>query len=245
MENSTVTTDKETRQRLLDAAGRLFADRGFDDVSIREICKEAGANLAAVNYYFRDKAGLYRELLEHMVDVAWRGDRERLEEALSGKPPEEKLSLYIRKFIGDLLRDPDEQTMVLQRLLGREMADPSPEFEVVVQKGMRPNFLLLCGIVSEVASLPLNDLRVINCAHSTLGQCLIYGSAKKLSKYFTPGLEFTDQVIDGIARHETQFSLAGIRAIAQQALHDREYACGARRTDETLETKADSSLRSE
>jgi TetR/AcrR family transcriptional regulator, regulator of cefoperazone and chloramphenicol sensitivity len=210
MEIST-TTDKETRQRLLDAAGRLFAERGFKDVSIREICKEAGANVAAVNYYFRDKAGLYRELLAHMIDVTWRCEREKLEQDLNGKTPEEKLYVYVRKFIGDLLKDPDERSMVLHQLLSREMADPSPEFEVVFEKGMRPNFQLLSRIVCEVAGLAPDDPRVVNCTNSTMGQCLIYGSAKKLSKYFAPGLEFTTEVIDGIARHVAQFSLAGIR----------------------------------
>jgi AcrR family transcriptional regulator len=218
MENPTIAAaDKETRQRLLDAAGRLFAERGFKDVSIREICREAGgANLAAVNYYFRDKAGLYRELLEHMVEVIWKRDREKLEEALNGKAPEEKLYVYVREFLCSLLRDPDEPSLVLQKLLNREMVEPSPEFEVVVEKGMRPNFRLLSGIVSEVAHLPPDDLRVVHCTGSTMGQCFFYGSAKKLSKYFTPGLEYTSQVIDGIAWRVTQFSLAGIRAIAQQ-----------------------------
>ena len=216
MHNTSPTNEHDTRQRLLDAAGRLFAERGFKEVSIREICKEAsGANVAAVNYYFRDKAGLYRELLEHMVDVTWRRDREDLEEALKGISPEEKLYIYVRKFVGDLLKDPNEQSMVLQKLMNREMADPSPEFEVVVEKGMRPNFRLLARIVGEIEGLPSDNLRVINCTNSVMGQCLLYASAKKLSKYFTPGLEFTTEVIDGIARHVTQFSLAGIGAIAQ------------------------------
>jgi AcrR family transcriptional regulator len=216
MDSSISSPDKETRQRLLDAAGRLFAERGFKDVSIREICKEADANIAAVNYYFRDKAGLYRELLAHMVDVTWRGERERLEEDLKGKAPEEKLYVYVRRFVGDLVKDPDEQSMVLQQLLSREMVDPSPEFEVIFEKGMRPNFQLLSRIVGEIAGLPPDDPLVVNCTDSTMGQCLIYGSAKKLSKYFAPGIEFTTEVIDRIAWHVTQFSLAGIRALSQQ-----------------------------
>jgi TetR/AcrR family transcriptional regulator, regulator of cefoperazone and chloramphenicol sensitivity len=218
MVDTSSSTDKETRQRLLDAAGKLFAERGFKDVSIREICKEADANIAAVNYYFRDKAGLYRELLSHMIDVTWKCEREKLERDLEGKPFEEKLYIYIRRFVGDLLKDPDERTMVLHQLLSREMADPSPEFEVVFENGMRPNFQLLSRIVGEIAGLPPDDPLVVNCTNSTMGQCLIYGSAKKLSKYFAPGVDFaSDGVIDGIARHITQFSLAGIRAASQQS----------------------------
>jgi AcrR family transcriptional regulator len=215
METVSTGTERETRDRLLGAAGRLFAERGFSDVSIREICKEADANIASVNYYFRDKAGLYREVLEHMVDVTWRCEREELEESLTGKLPEEKLYTYVRKFIGDLMKDPDEKSIVLEKLLNREMVDPSPEFEVVVNKGMRPNFQLLCGIVCEIAGFSgTDDHRATACAQSVLGQCLTFGSAKKLARFFTPGLEFTSQVVDGIARHVTQFSLAGIRAIA-------------------------------
>jgi TetR/AcrR family transcriptional regulator, regulator of cefoperazone and chloramphenicol sensitivity len=228
METASVNTDKETRDRLLEAAGRLFAERGFKDVSIREICKEANANIAAVNYYFRDKAGLYRELLAHMVDVTWRREREKLEQDLDGKPPGEKLYVYVRRFIGDLLQDPDKQSMVLQQLLNREMVDPSPEFEVVFEKGMRPNFRLLSRIVSEIAGLPVEDPKVTDCTNSTMGQCLIYGSTKKLSKYFAPGLEFTTEVIDGIARHVTQFSLAGIRAITEQSVQSKPYVGGPR-----------------
>lgn len=218
MLNGIPPSDRETRQRLLDAAGRLFAERGFKNVSIREICREAGgANVAAVNYYFRDKAGLYRELLAHMIDVTWKCDRERLEEALKGKPAQKKLYLYIHQFIGNLLKDPDEQSMVLQRLVNREMVEPSPEFEVIFEKGMRPNFHLLFGIVCEIAGLPRGDPRAVHCTNSTMGQCLVYGSAKKISKYIAPGIEYTDdRVIEEIARHVTQFSLAGIHAIAAQ-----------------------------
>lgn len=217
MTASNIASEPETRQRLLDAAGRLFAERGFNDVSIREICKEAGgANVAAVNYYFRDKAGLYRELLEYMVEVTWKRDREKLAAALSGKASEEKLHIYIRNFIGNLMgENEDEKGAILGKLMNREMVDPTPEFEVVVDKGMRPNFHLLSQIVGEIGGLPGENLTVIGCTMSTMGQCLIYGSMRRLSKYFAPGMEFTSEVFDGIAKQVTQFSLAGIRAAAQ------------------------------
>ena len=61
--------DRETRERLLAAGQRLFADRGFKKVTVREICREAGANVAAVNYHFGDKLGLYREVLQQAIDA--------------------------------------------------------------------------------------------------------------------------------------------------------------------------------
>ena len=72
------TADAKTRERLIEAGTRLFAERGFKRVSVREICCEARANVAAVNYHFGDKLGLYREVVQSAV-VAMRstGDAAR------------------------------------------------------------------------------------------------------------------------------------------------------------------------
>ena len=72
--------DHETRQRLLTVAERLFADRGFKKVTVREICRAARANVAAVNYHFGDKLGLYREVLQAAID-GMRGTNDAAREA--------------------------------------------------------------------------------------------------------------------------------------------------------------------
>src|SRR5580658_9600387 len=59
-----------TRETLLEAAGQVFAERGYYNVTIREICRRAGANVAAVNYTFGDKLGLYTEVLRQSVRTA-------------------------------------------------------------------------------------------------------------------------------------------------------------------------------
>ena len=65
----TVAADLETRDRLLKAAEQLFAERGFKNVTVRDICRVARANVAAVNYHFGDKMGLYREVLQIAIDA--------------------------------------------------------------------------------------------------------------------------------------------------------------------------------
>ena len=66
-----------TRDKLIEAAGHVFAERGYRAATIREICRRAGANVAAVNYTFGDKMGLYTEVLRHSVRAAPNGGDER------------------------------------------------------------------------------------------------------------------------------------------------------------------------
>ncbi len=67
--------DLETRERLLRTGARLFAERGFKQVTVRDICRAARANVAAVNYHFGNKLGLYREVLQVAIDALAVDDR--------------------------------------------------------------------------------------------------------------------------------------------------------------------------
>ena len=74
----------DTRDRLLDVAERLFAEHGFDAVSLRAITTDAGANLAAVNYYFGSKEALIEAVVARLVEpLATSGGRPKL--IISGK----------------------------------------------------------------------------------------------------------------------------------------------------------------
>lgn len=215
------TQAPDTRQRLIEAAARLFAARGFKHVSVREICSEAGgANVAAINYYFRDKAGLYRELLESRLAL-WVKERKRHADSLRGKPASEQLHLYIRWFLGNILIEcEDEQDVLFAKILNWEIVDPTPDFALIVEQGMKPNFERLAEIVREIMGLPAHHPAVMNCTMSTMGMCMTYASAKRMREYFMPGgFKFTREVIDGIAQHVTQFALAGIRAAGEAERH--------------------------
>ena len=59
----------KTRGSLIRAAGKLFARKGFEGTSVREICAEAKTNIAAIKYYFGDKIGLYKEVIEYGIDL--------------------------------------------------------------------------------------------------------------------------------------------------------------------------------
>lgn len=222
MNSPTAATDLETRQRLLNVAAELFAEQGFNNVTVRELCQVAGANVAAVNYHFRDKLGLYKEVVE-MAANAMNQSKVEVIEAAEPLPPEERLRTYIRLTLHHLL-DPREESW-MEKLIAREMMDPTPALDLIIEKGIKPTSQRLGAMVAELLGAPLSDDRVWQCFLSVQAQCLFYKMSKPVSARMAPaGFEYTPQVIDALAGHIADFSLAGIRAVAAQKGSER---CGA------------------
>src|SRR5438132_11915768 len=109
-----------TPGRVLEAAGQVFAEKGFEGATVREICQQAGVNIAAVNYYFRDKERLYVEA----VKQACREDRQRLPlpEWPADVPAEVKLRDFIRTVANRMLGN--NRPRWHTQLVLREMAQP-------------------------------------------------------------------------------------------------------------------------
>ena len=89
--------EDQTRARLIEAAGEVFAAHGFQAATVREICTRAGANVAAVNYHFRDKMGLYAAVLENSLCATPPVDLRQLIE--QSKTPENALRDMIHRML--------------------------------------------------------------------------------------------------------------------------------------------------
>jgi len=203
-------TDQETRDRLLSAAERLFADRGFKKVTVREICRAARANVAAVNYHFGDKLGLYREVLQSAID-RMRATNEAAREAGRGQSAEEQLRRYIVIFVRRFLATGND---AVHRIITREMHDPTPALDALVEQGVRPRIEYLSGVLARILGCRPTDKRVLRCLASVQAQSIAYihnPIAERLGFSMEPK---TAAQIDEIADHIAQFSLAGVRAIA-------------------------------
>jgi AcrR family transcriptional regulator len=204
--------DQETRNRLLDTAVQFFAERGFKRVTVREICNASGANVAAVNYHFGDKLGLYNEVVQTAIEAMQSTSRAVIA-AGEGGSAEEKLRAHIRVYLQHLL---DEgKSSWIHKLMNHEMADPTPALNLVFAQAIRPRLEYLSGIVGELLGVPPSDERVLLCVASIQGQCLIY-VRNVIRNLVMPNWRPTPTEVDKIAGHIAQFSLGGVRAIARK-----------------------------
>jgi AcrR family transcriptional regulator len=208
MPPSTPTTDIATRQRLIDAAGAVFAEQGYRSATVRAICARAQANGAAVNYHFGDKERLYLAVLETAHATAL----ERYPPDLgttADSSAEDRLRAFVRSF---LLRILDDGVPAwLGKLMAREMIEPTGALDGLVERVMRPLFTRLVGIVGELAGERADPERVRLCAQSIVGQCMFYRHAQECLRRLGRDAVCGRERIEAVADHIAAFSLAGIR----------------------------------
>ena len=106
-----------TRERIVEAAGEIFAEKGFDATTVRDICQRAEANVAAVNYYFGDKQRLYVEAVVRAH--RWRMERAKLPEWTTNTTSQQKLRDFVVTFLRRIRTGPEGTWHT--RLVMREM----------------------------------------------------------------------------------------------------------------------------
>src|SRR5258707_13907322 len=111
----------DTRQRLMDAAGPIFADRGYRATTVREICTQASVNLALVNYHFGDKENLYVEAVRHASQCCM--ERVPLPTWPKGVAPRQKMLDFVTMFVNRVAvpHDPVWHSLLIMR----EMQHPT------------------------------------------------------------------------------------------------------------------------
>jgi TetR/AcrR family transcriptional regulator, regulator of cefoperazone and chloramphenicol sensitivity len=198
--------DQETHARLLNAAARLFADRGFAKVTVRDICQKARANVAAVNYHFGGKDGLYRAVIETAI-ATMQKTTDEARAAGDGRTAEVKLREYIRVFVTRVAGHGGDTW--IHHLMMREISDPTTALDLVAERVLRPRMAYLCGIIGELVGAPPDDERVVRNALSVQSQFHALTWSRMMAKV-VPGFETSPEALDAIASHITCFSLGGI-----------------------------------
>jgi AcrR family transcriptional regulator len=205
---------QQTRQRLLTAAARIFAEKGFWETTHAEICEKAGANTAAVNYHFGSKENLYVEAWKHSF-----------EESIRAHPPDggvapdapvhERLHGRILAFM-HRIADPDNHEV---EIMHKEMANPTGLLSETIRQIMEPMRRDTRDIVREMLGDGANEQQGRFCEMSIISQCfgpmLHLRRFKKASGAPAPNSPPIDFAVEELADHITQFSLAGIRGIRE------------------------------
>ena len=206
----TLARDAETHDRLLAAAARLFASRGFKDVTVREICRQARANVAAVNYHFGDKAGLYHEVLGKAIGTM-QSTTDAARQAGQGAPPEQKLRAYIREFLHRVVGQSGDGW--IHQLMMREMVDPTPALDLIFEEVVRPRLAYVSEMVADILGRGADDEEVLRCVLSIQSQCHA-AMPNPMSKRLIWDLT-SDARLDELADHIAELSIGALRAVAR------------------------------
>lgn len=198
-----------TRDRLLVAAAETFAENGYRAGTVREICRRAKANVAAVNYHFRDKAGLYEEVIRDAERRAT--EKYPLHPADLPSDPEERLRLFVRQFLGRIF-DAGVRSQH-GRLMSREMIEPTAALDRLVEEAIRPQCVLLQQTVRGLLGPGATDEQVRLGAMSIVGQCVFYHHSRPVLERLFPDMGFGPEVIQRLADHVVAVSIAGLRAL--------------------------------
>ena len=201
---------KETRLRLLNAACDVFAQKGYRDAKVAEICEMAGANVASVNYYFGDKKNLYSEAWQHAV--------ENLEEFV---PPEsenvssqERLRGYIQNTIHNFVVG--GKVGRFARLYLMELVNPTGLIKDSWHDIVHPRMQKLYAIIRDIFGPDADELSIRFCAMSIINQCRVFTTAKQSDLEYMLDEELTPELIIEFTKHIADFSLAGIQGVAKK-----------------------------
>jgi AcrR family transcriptional regulator len=201
-----------TRDKILNAAGEMFADRGFDGATVRAITERAGVNIASINYHFRDKLELYTRVVVDACAVSGALHDAVIKGATSS---EERLRILIHSFLRYIL-DPDRPDWK-RRLMARELATPTAALDELVHQSIRPfRDELLLPTLRELTGGGLGSRQLMYVSGSIMGQCLYYLQYKPMIDRLVPDFKVGQSEISEMTDHIVQFSLAGIAALTRE-----------------------------
>jgi TetR/AcrR family transcriptional regulator, regulator of cefoperazone and chloramphenicol sensitivity len=216
--NNTQDAPLKTRQRLLVTASRIFAQKGYQETTIAEICEQAETNIASVNYHFRDKENLYLEAWRY----AFQQDLERhpSDGGVKDASTEAQLAGRIRSLIARIA-DPNSHFFAI---VHREMAQQTRLLEKIMAQEINPERQALNALVRELLGSSATEKQIQFCHASIVGQCFHLLKVKHLRLSNETQCYLMDMNdAEAYAEHVVQFSLAGIKAMREANRHNLDF----------------------
>ncbi|MFW6011580.1 MAG: TetR/AcrR family transcriptional regulator [Desulfosalsimonas sp.] len=207
---------ENTRQRLLDHAEKLFAEKGFTGVSIREITAMADCNLAAVNYHFGGKKKLYLAVFRERWAERGGKVRQAFMQSIKGceKPVlEDVVCAMAKAFIQGPLTDSERRIHI--QLMQRELSDPGEALDMIVEEVMRPFIGQLAEFIEPRLKRGVSRQRLELNILSIIGVTLYFSLARPVVSRIT-GKTYDGKFKSELVSHITDFSMQGIQALTME-----------------------------
>ncbi|MDF7807694.1 TetR/AcrR family transcriptional regulator [Pontiellaceae bacterium B12219] len=208
---------RTTKKRLIYAASKIFAEKGFHDATIAEICEAAEANIAAVNYHFGDKENLYREVWAFLFE------KSALEHPLPTALPETEPERWLRNFIRSRIEEIFDTGICsrLPQLLHRVMGEHTEIHDIIFETYLRPGHELVSRAIEALLGPGATDNQ-LKLAHINFMGLHIFlnvrhqkDKEKKNKRRRLPSIDDPDQ----LARQVEEFALGGLLATRNLIQH--------------------------
>lgn len=202
----------DTREKLLAAASDVFVEKGFRDTTVAEICKRAGANISAVNYYFGSKEAIYQEAWRHSFEesiLAYPQDGGVKADA----PAEDRLKGQIMALMARIA-DEDNRDFFISQM---ECINPTGLLEEVMKSELIPMREKTVALVRELLGPSATDEQVVFSEICIISMCLHPMLIRRVrQRAANPEVPAMIDDLDAFAGHVMKFALAGIATIRKE-----------------------------
>jgi TetR/AcrR family transcriptional regulator, regulator of cefoperazone and chloramphenicol sensitivity len=199
-------TAAESKKRLVEAGLELFARNGFDGVSTRTLANLAQVNLAAIQYYFGGKEGLYLAVARHIAETI-RGWNQpvlsRIENTLSADRPGREASFMLLCELLDHIMQRALSSQESTKWLGifmREQIEPTDAFDILYEGVMEPFHLCLSALIARVLNIAPEDSETKLRAYAISGQVFIFHLSRAEIRRSMAWTEFRPRELELIRR---------------------------------------------
>ncbi len=202
---------KDTRLKLLEIAGEVFAEEGFRLATVREICKRANTNIAAINYHFGDKEKLYEEVFRYIHAFECSSPEPEKELIDINKDPKGALNQFIDEMLCRML-NPGKFSWK-GTLMAREMVEPSPALDVIIELWINPCWNRLKEITSSIINKPITSHENHIAASSVMAQCFFHKHATAVLTKVNSEFVYNPEQIDLLSKYLSAFAFGGLEAV--------------------------------
>lgn len=204
----TVPKGENVRNRLIEAAGQIFAEMGYEAATVRQITDRAQVNIAAVNYYFGDKLQLYRTVLELVTGITLRAVKQQ---CIDGSA-----ETRLRRFVSCILRaTPSEDYPWARLLMAREITELHGAQAVVIVEAVRPMHEIAESIVTKLLGKQADPPLAKRAASLLVSVSVNYLPQQRLDQKINAGREFIEIDMETAIDELSRFIFAGVKALAK------------------------------